>query len=277
MSSRIQSFERSTLIDVLNSKRVWFIHLFMNALLMVGFFYWTRIPEATGLQFAFTVVFGLGIAFVAVWLHSATFLYFHAESDRRFAASLRRSLTKIVAFLVWTVIFGLVLWWIGRLWEYDQQIGGWAHHALPLFVRRRVTPRSLFVASHWLTWFLYCFLWPILFLPFGGQAASKNFRGFFTAAALRPIREVRFWIAYLVCFVVGAYVPSTLAWIVPKKHSSITAQTISMVVRLGVGYLLLVTSWVVLCAAIMRACDGGREPAMETEPAPILPELSPGS
>jgi heme/copper-type cytochrome/quinol oxidase subunit 4 len=277
MSSRMQGFERGTLIDVLKSKRVWLIHLFTNALLMVAFFYWTRISEATGWQFALTVVFGLGIAFVALWLHCATFLYFQPESGNRFAASLRTSVTNIPAFLVWTVVFGLVLWWIGRLWTYDSQIGGWTHHALPLFLRRRVAPRSLFVTSHWLTWFLYCFLWPILFLPFGGQAAAKSFRGFFSRAALRPVRELRFWVAYLVCFVVGAYAPYTLAWMVPKKPSSLSAQTISMVVRLGIGYLLLVTAWVVLCAAIMRAGDGEQEAKMEREPAPILAQPSPSS
>lgn len=277
MSSRMNGLERATLDDVLMSKRVWLIHLVTNALLLVGFFYWTRIPEATGVQFAFTIVFGLAIAFVALWLQSATFHYFRPRSDHHFAASLRKSLSHIPAFLVWAVVFGLVLWWIGRLWSYDQQIGGWARHALPLFLRRRVTPRSLFAASHWITWFLSCILWPILFLPFGGQAAAKSFRGFISPDAFRPMRQLRFWIAYLVCFVLGAYVPYTLAWMVPKRPSSLTAQTISMVVRLGIGYLLLVTAWVVLCAVIMRACEGEPEAVRETRPAPSLAPLSPGT
>lgn len=273
MSSRMQGFERDTLTYVLEGKRVWLVHLFTNALLMAGFFYWTRIPEATGWQFAFTVVFGLIIAFVAVWLHSATFLYFRADSRHRFRASLRKSIIHIPAFLLWLLIFGFVLWRIGTLSNYDQQIGGWVRHVLPSFLRRRITMRGLFAASHWLTWFLYCFLWPILFLPFGGQAAAKNLRGTVNAVALRPVCELRFWLAYLVCFVVGAYVPYRLAWMVPTKPSPLNTQTISMVVRLGLGYLLLVTAWVVLCAAIMRASGS----ATETEPAPILPEPSRGS
>ena len=277
MSSRMHGFERDTLLAVLCSKRVWLMQLITNALLIVGFFYWTRIPESTGWQFAFTVLFGLGIAFVALWLQSATFLYFRPESGRRMVASLRKSVGNIPALLVWAVIFGLVFWRIGRLWNYDQQIGGWVRHALPLLLRRRVTPRALFSASHWFTWFLCCFLWPILFLPFGGQAAAKGFRGFFSAGALRPIRELRFWVAYLVCFVIGGYAPYALAWMVPKRPSSLTAQTISMVVRLGLGYLLLVTAWVVLCAATMRASDGEQEAATESRLAPILAQPSPGS
>jgi hypothetical protein len=92
-----------------------------------------------------------------------------------------------------------------------------------------------------------------LFLPVGAQVAAKNFRGFFSAAAFRPIRELRFWIAYVVCFLIGAYLPYTLAWMVPQKPSSLIAQAASMTGRLGFGYLLAVTAWVVLCAAIVRA------------------------
>jgi hypothetical protein len=58
----------------------------------------------------------------------------------------------------------------------------------------------------------------------------------------------------------------------PTKRSSLNAQTWSMVVRLGIGYLLLVTAWVVLCAAIMRVVDGKETPAKEPEPTsePVL-------
>ena len=55
----------------------------------------------------------------------------------------------------------------------------------------------------------------------------------------------------------------------PTKPSALNEQTWSMVIRLGVGYLLMVTAWLVLCAAIMRASDGGAELASEAEPEPI--------
>jgi hypothetical protein len=253
MNTRMQNFERNTLSEVMNSKRVWATHLVVNALLMVAFFYWARIPEATVRQFAFTVTLGLAIGLLTTWLHSATFNYFRPASERSLLSSLRNSLARIPAFLLWAAIFGIVLWYIGRLWDYEEQAGGYVHHLLPQFLRRIVTPQSLFSAVHWLTWFLFFFLWPILFLPVGAQVAVKNFRGFISAAAFRPIRELRFWTAYVVCFLIGAYLPYTLAWMVPQKPSSLFAQAVSMTVRLGFGYLLAVTAWVVLCAAIVRA------------------------
>jgi hypothetical protein len=84
---------------------------------------------------------------------------------------------------------------------------------------------------------------------------------------------VRFWLTYLICFLIGAYVPYTLAWMVPRKPSPLNEQTWSMVVRLGFGYLMLVTAWVVLCAAILRASGGEELTAKEPEGAPI--ELTP--
>ena len=52
MSSHMPGFERDTLDVVLSGKRVWLVHVLANALLMIAFFYWTRIPEETGWQFA---------------------------------------------------------------------------------------------------------------------------------------------------------------------------------------------------------------------------------
>ncbi|HXU14925.1 MAG TPA: hypothetical protein VN708_07330 [Terriglobales bacterium] len=268
MSTGMQGFERDTLSAVLSSKRVWLLHFIVNGMLMLAFFYWIRIPEETGWEFTLTVVGGLTIAFCALWLHCATFDYFSMASEQHFTSSLRRSLARIPAFLVWTIIFAAVLWLIGQLWAYDEQTGGYARHSLPLLLRKDIGPRSMFSAAHWGVWFLYFFLWPILFLPVGGQIAAMNFPGLWTAAAFRPIRRWRFWLAYLACFVVGAYIPYTLAWMIPRKPSSLGEQTWSMGLRLGFGYLLLVTAWVVLCAAIMRA-SGGEKAVTKTEPEPV--------
>jgi len=268
MSTGMQGFERDTLSAVLSSKRVWLLHFIVNGMLMLAFFYWIRIPEETGWEFTLTVVGGLTIAFCALWLQCATFDYFSMASEQHFTSSLRRSLARIPAFLVWTIIFAAVLWLIGQLWAYDEQTGGYARHSLPLLLRKDIGPRSMFSAAHWGVWFLYFFLWPILFLPVGGQIAAMNFPGLWTAAAFRPIRRWRFWLAYLACFVVGAYIPYTLAWMIPRKPSSLGEQTWSMGLRLGFGYLLLVTAWVVLCAAIMRA-SGGEKAVTKTEPEPV--------
>lgn len=254
----IIDFEREILSALWNSKRVWAIHLVVNAMLMVAFFSWTRIPEATRWQFTLTVVSGLLIVFVTLSLHSATFDYFQPSSEKTFRTSLRRSFSRVPAFLVWVLIFGFVLWMIGQMFDYQEQLGGWVRHMLPLFLRRQVSPRTMFAISHWTIWFLYFVLWPIVFLPVGAQVSVGNFRGFLSGAAFRPVSRINLWICYALCFVLGAYLPYTLAWMVPTRPAPLSAQEWSMVARLGLGYLLVVTAWIALCAAIMLASEGDR-------------------
>lgn len=264
MRSQVLGFERDALAAVLNSKRVWFTHVIANLLLMTAFFYWTRIPDETGWQFVLTVLAGLMIVFVTLWLHSGTFVYFEPSSERHWGASLRTALARVPAFLLWTLSFGLVLGWIGSLWSYGAQAGGYVRHLLPQAMRSAIAPAPVFSAMQWLALFLQFFVWPILALPVGAQVAAKGFRGFISAAAFRPIRKVRYWLTYPICFVIGAYVPYLLAWMLPSKASSLSTQTWSMALRLGFGYLLLVTAWLVLCATIMRAGKQGEADAAET-------------
>src|SRR5262250_3068987 len=121
MSIDMHGFERDTLSAVLGSKRVWLVHVIVNALLLVAFFYWARILEETGAQLVLTLFGALAIAFCALWLHSATFDYFSTTSEQHFISSLRRSVARIPAFLVWALLFGVILSLIGQLWAYDEQ------------------------------------------------------------------------------------------------------------------------------------------------------------
>ena len=264
----MRGFERDTLTAVINSKRVWVSHLLSNALLMMAFFYWTHIPEETKLQFVLTVVSGLAIGFLTLWLHGATFHYFQMPIAGRFRNSLRRSARYIPAFLIWTIIFGVLLGLIGQLGIYEEQTGGWIRHLLPAFSRPHVTPQSAMSLISWLAWLHYFFVWPILFLPIGAQVATKGFRGFFGAEGFRPIRMLRFWIAYFICFVIGAYLPCRLVWMVPRRPSPLNEQTWSMATRFGLAYILLITAWFVLCAAMMRASDDERKHL--NEPVPVV-------
>ncbi len=260
--------ERDSVMAVLHSKRVWLVHMIANALLFAAFFYWLQIKEETGASFALTVVSGLLLVFCALLLHGATFDYFREGSASSFRAAVRRVLARLPWLLLWAVIFGLVLWLIAKLWEYDAQAGGWARHALPEFLRRRVSPRTMISSSTNLVWFLFFFVAPIIFLPIGARTASFGLRGMFSAGGWRPVREWRFWILYAVCFVIGAYIPYKLAYMTPMRVSSLSAETWSMVVRLGLGYLLFVTMWLVLCAAIARATENPRKVDVH-EPVPV--------
>ena len=260
--------ERDSVTAVLQNKRVWLVHIVANALLFVAFFYWLQVKEETGTLFAVSVVGGLLVLFCALLLHGGTFAYFREGSGSSFLSAVRRVLPRLPWLLLWTIVFGAVLWLIAQLWTYDAQAGGWARHVLPEFLRKRVSPRTMISASTDMVWLLFFFVAPIVFLPMGSCTASFGLRGMFSSGAWRPVREWRFWIVYTVCFVVGAYVPYKLANMTPAKASALSAQTWSMVIRLGIGYLLIVTVWLVLCAAIAHATADPKS-ERQAEPTPV--------
>jgi hypothetical protein len=264
------NIERDSVTAVLQSKRVWLIHVIANGLLFAAFFYWLQIRDETGLWFAVTVVGGLLIVFFTLLLHGATFAYFREGTSSSFMSSLRRVIPRLPWLLVWAIGFGVVLWLLAQMWNYGAQAGGYARHLLPEFMRKQVSPRSTISVTSTLIGFIVFFLWPILFLPVGVTTASMGLRGMFTAQAWRPLRDIHFWITYAVCFLIGAYVPYKLAYMTPTHSSPLTAQTWSMAVRLGVGYLLVVTMWLVVCAAMAYATtDPKRVEAVMPRTVPV--------
>ncbi len=185
MNSRMQGFERNILLTIWQSKLLWLIHVVVNAALMIAFFYWLRIPEESALQLALAAGSGVLIAFVTLWLHSATFDYFQ-PLEHRLGLSLRRSVVCLPAFLIWVAIFGLGLWLIGQLWIYDQQAGGWIRHLLPGFLRKTVTPRSAMATTSWLH--LVSLLFPVADRVFAGGRASRGEQ--FPQVLMRELRFV---------------------------------------------------------------------------------------
>ena len=278
MSSRMAGFERDSLIAVWNSKRVWLLHVFANAVLFAAFFYWLRIPDERCWQVAISALVGAAVLFCTLWLHSATLDYFnryHRRDQPSFSSSMSAAITRVPAFLVWALIFSFVLWFIGNAWDYDAQVGGWTRHVLPMFLRKHLSPRNLTSAAFGIVWFVAYWLWPIAFLPVGAQVAKFNFRGFFGGRlvdAFRPLRELRFWGVYIAAFVLGVYAPYKLVSVTPKINATLHYQTASMAARFGVAYLLIVTAWLVVASAIARTITGGlKSENLSSEQAPTAP------
>jgi hypothetical protein len=71
---------------------------------------------------------------------------------------------------------------------------------------------------------VYFFLWPILFVLVGAQVSLSSFRGFVSRIVFHPIVRLSFCIAHAVCFVISAYIPYTLAWMVPIRPSQLNHQ-----------------------------------------------------
>ena len=64
--------------------------MFGNAILLLGIYAWLSIGDANAAQVVGTVIYGVSIAFLAIWLYDGTFQYFSVTPrERLFTAYLR--------------------------------------------------------------------------------------------------------------------------------------------------------------------------------------------
>ncbi|MCZ2074711.1 MAG: hypothetical protein HUU41_01550 [Bryobacteraceae bacterium] len=90
----------------------------------------------------------------------------------------------------------------------------------------------------------------------------------FAATRAWLIRRWQYWVAAAGVVTMGIYIPWKLIWWVPPL-SGMTAQTLSMAVRFGLAYLLLVAS-LLLFSGWMQRLSG--EPAVNPPEHPLSPE-----
>jgi len=279
----MEHFEVDSATALGNSKRLWLLHFFLNAALFAAFFAWLRIPDQRASQILLTVVAGLLILFLTLWLHASTLTYFqsyHELSEASLASAWRRSLRHLPAFLFCLIVFAVALWLVTVARTYNDQLAGYVRHLLPEFVRSSVSPRQAARFGRWLFFFIFWFLIPLLLLPIGTQVAARGFRGFVghsLARALRVFFSLRFWILYAVCYLAGIWVPWKLAKRFPRWNDSGTLreQATSAGWRFFVGYLLLLTAWLLLASALGRLTAERAEPPEEvavSEPVAEPPE-----
>ncbi|HMK30676.1 MAG TPA: hypothetical protein VK473_13400 [Terriglobales bacterium] len=272
----MENFEADSAAALGRSKRLWLLHFLMDAALFSAFFGWLRIPDQRALQFLGSVLAGLALAFLAVWLQAATLTYFqsdHEKAGASLAAAARRALMHLPAFLVWLIIFAAALWLVSFARTYNGQLAGYVRHLLPGALRSSVSPRQVARIGAWIFFSVFWFLVPLFFLPLGTQAAARGFRGLAGDSlrrALRAFLTLRCWIVYAVCFMAGIWAPWKLARMFPRwdDPGTLERQATSAGLRFFVGYVLLITAWLLLASALGRlTAERAEPPAAVSEPA----------
>jgi hypothetical protein len=85
-------------------------------------------------------------------------------------------------------------------------------------------------------------------LPLASQAAGG---GFSKRQALEMAGRWRYWLACAVLVLAGVYIPGRLVWwVLPVQ--GLFLETLSMLARFSLAYLLAVTAWLTLVAVIGR-------------------------
>jgi|SRR5581483_6685800 len=223
--------------------RLWVVHVVMNAFLLLGIYAWLSIGDANGAQLAGTVIYGVAIAFLSLWLYCGTFVWFGNVPRQTVVWAFARALRTLVPFtLVAAIALGIYAL-LSRAGDQIPDAGATAASWLTLKLRHPVKPGTV---AHGLTAILLAVEWfgaPMLLLPLAASAASRGWHGFgrhrFDALRRRYIIECP------TLLIVSFLVPYAITHWVPGLHG-MTWQTVSAVLRLGAGYLIFVTGWLTL-------------------------------
>lgn len=240
---------------VWREKKLWAIHLIANAALLVVIYQWLRIPDRTVLHLLASGVSALGIVVVALWLHGGTLAHFrdaHAQQSQKLAATFRAQAGRLPAFAVWAAVFVVLVVLVLQLHGYREQAANWTSSWLTLRLRRPVTPAAMSSVFWWAITLMAGAVVPVLLLPWGLLTARYGFQGFAWSnlkASCRTARRLRYWLSYGVFFVAGVVIPYQLAWWIPGVEG-FYLETASLIVRLGVAYVIAVTCWMLLASAV---------------------------
>jgi hypothetical protein len=197
------------------------LQVVVNAALLGLVWFWLSLPEAKVWQLALSAVVALVAAAGFLWLHGATLAAFRIPyGPPPFLATLRR----VPALAMWAVVCVLLV-----------------------TAALRLTP-----ISRW-TWLpdtiAICIL--LALLPAGSQVSGEGLAGLFRSAAWSPLGRWQYYAAVAFCLIVGTLAPYKLVWWIPK-FEGLSAQAASAGIRLGIAYLLAITGWFLLAAAVSR-------------------------
>lgn len=252
---------RDAFAGSLQNRRLWLIQFLANPILFLLFVAWLRIPEARIWQLMLIVLLAAGIVVAALVLHGGTLVYFcdrFRSDSAELKAAFGRALRHVAAIAVWVCVFYLVFELAGKLHGYHDQAPTYIRSMLPAFLRRHITLVAVTRLFDGFAFVLQWILTPGLLLPFAVSAADRGFSGFGGSGWTTwktVVRSLQYWGVLAIAVVLGVLVSgSIIHWTPRSQNPTFTGETISLVLRFAVAYLLALFSWMLACSMIGRRC-----------------------
>lgn len=257
----------ATFISALHHPLLWLLQLLGNALIILIFLLWLRIPDAYWWELFFQVVVALLIVVGALWLHGGTLNYYSdVSSDVKagLGEAFKKTLRHLPAFAVSVLVFGVLFYFARKLDNYQYEFPGYLRSEFPAWLRRHISEPTM---DNLYEGFVFIVRWivvPGLVLPLGLLCARAGFRGFLQFGAWwRVVRSLAFWIVLIVAAIIGIYCTGKiLDWKLNPKTATLGGEKIWLGFRLVVIYLLALFSWLWVCCMTVRAC-------FRPEPPPV--------
>ena len=231
------------------TRNLCLLHLPANAVLLWLAYEWLSMGESTTQRLVASAVAALTIVTLAAWLHGATFASFRLGAEPGVRASFRtvlRNLPPLLAVVLAAVaIYAFLAWWEGYSATPSNKLASW----LTLTFRKPVQPATVWRYFNAVLWIVRWVLLPADLLPLFSGVASRGWRGFNEFGWRRYSRLYRLEVPLLVLS--ALWLPFQLVNWVPKV-SGFGMEMFSLVLRIGVGYLLFVGAALLLAFLTSR-------------------------
>jgi hypothetical protein len=259
---------REVFVPSFANRRLWLVQFFGTIIIALGIAGFLRMDDA----YAWQVGFGfLLIAVVAVaWLMlDGGTLNYYLDHQRNQTSLLKpamvRALKHGLPLAVLAGVAGLLVMAVGKLDDYHYSFPGYLRSEFPAWLRRHVSEARVQNLYDLLVFFLRWIVLSVLLLPFASLVADRGFRGFIALRTwARMLKNRLVWGILVLGSILGVVCPSALISWTPK--STLTMETISLVLRLLVAYLLALTAWLMVCSMLSQARLKAEAPPAE-EPA----------
>lgn len=224
-------------VAMLRNPKLVALHLVVNAALLTAAIFWLLIPEAHVWQLVFAAFSALLILFVFLWLHSGTLAYSADPAPEKF----RNAFSVKIGRLVWFLIgFGILFWCVRTVdgWSDSvEQISGYIYSSTPHWLRPTAGDSGYTVALGYLFSIVQWYVLPCLFLP----VIAARVAGGSALRGLRTLGRWQYWLGMAVTSVVGVWVTSLIVGWTPGR--TLSEQTVSLVIRLGLAYAIATAAW----------------------------------
>lgn len=228
------------------------LHLIGNALLLWFGYYWLGVNESDTVHLLWSVLALLIGMSMALWIHGTALVFFDRNEQPGFARALRTAGWNLLPLLAVTLLAAVIYWLLAYVYDRFEHnaflIGSYA----TMHTRKPIAPTKVLRWYHILIWILRWLVVPAFLFPLTAAVARAGWSGF-RLHSFRRSRNFLYWIEVCLLLLLAIALPLRLMNWIPA-FSPFAMQMLSLIGRMGLGYLLFVTALL----AIEFLTSGGR-------------------
>ena len=252
---------REAFVLVVRTPRLWAVQFLGNAVILLLYAGWLRLPEAHWWDLLLNLLVLLLAIVGALVLHGGTLNYFpsaHADRAALLSPNFRQALRHCLAIAIWALVFFFLCFQADRLGDYAYTFPAYLRAELPSWLRKHTTPDGFTSLYSFMVGFIVWVVLPGLLLPGALLAANQGFRGLIRLRAWgRVLRRVSYWVVLVLAVVpAGIAVMLLLDWKMNPDTATLRGEEISLILRLLASYVIALFAWLWVCSMAGRAYQG---------------------